>query len=184
MRPSLTNAQQATIEIENEAGNPIPVVIADEPVDVAITGEPIEITVVGDSVWTVELQADETENDNDKTFTVPADTEWQVLWVWVEFAANGNAGTRQLQIDFRDGADDVIGQQRPNATQATGETRYYMFGPSLANLTAFYDTDHLQTPLPPTIFLPAGYDIRIFDNNNVSATDDMVIQVMVASRDV
>lgn len=184
MRPGLTNAQQATIEIENEAGNPISVVIADEPVDVTITGQPIDVTIVADTVWTVGLQADEAVDDNDKTITVPADTEWQVLSIWVEYAADANPGTRQLQIDFRDGSDDVIGQQRPNDTQAASETRYYMFGPSLANLTAFYDTDHLQTPLPPTIFLPAGYDVRIFDNNNVSADDDMVIQMMVAARSV
>lgn len=164
MRPGLTNTQQAVIEIENGAG------------------DPIDVTVVGDTVWALQLQADEGANDNDKTITVTAGYEWQILWIWVEYAADGNAGTRQLQIDFRDDSNDVIGQQRPNDTQAASETRYYMFGPSLANLTAFYDTDHLQTPLPPTIFLPPGYDIRIFDNNNISAGDDMVIQMMVARR--
>lgn len=133
--------------------------------------------------WTLTLIADETLNDSDKTLTVPANTEYEVLWIYIELATTATVGARQIEIDFRDTADDVIGQIRPNATQAASLTYYYMVAPALANQPAVYDTDHLQTPLPPTIFLPAGYDIRIFDNNAVdAAADDMVIQMMVAAR--
>jgi len=141
---------------------------------------PVPVT----DTWTLTLIAEETANDNDKTLTVPASTEYQIMWIYVEYASDATVGDRQLEIDFRDAADDVIGQVRPNVTQAASLTYYYMVGPSMANLTAAYDTDYLMTPMPPTIFLSAGYDIRIFDNNNVAATDDMVIQMMVASRAV
>jgi len=157
---SLTNVQQAGVEIDNSVGDPIPVI----------------------DTWTITLISDEATNDNDKTITVPAGTEYQILWIWVEYASDGNAGDRQLQIDFRDDADDVIGQIRPGAIQAASLTRYYMFASSLADLSAFRDTDYLMTPLPPTLFLSAGQDIRIRDNNGVSAGDDMVIQMQVASR--
>jgi hypothetical protein len=133
--------------------------------------------------WTVTLVSEETLNDSDKTLTVPASTEYQLLSIYIEFQTTATVGDRQIQIDFRDGADDIIGQIRPNVVQAASLTRYYMIAPSLANQVAFYDTDHIQTPLPPTIFLPAGYDIRIRDNNAVdAAADDMILQVMVASR--
>ena len=157
-QPSLTNVQQAGIAVTT---SPVPVI----------------------DTWTITTISDEAANDSDKTITVPALTEYQVLWIWVEFASDGSAGDRQLQIDFRDSADDVIGQVRPGAVQAASLTRYYMFASSLADLTDFRDTDYLMTPLPPTLFLSAGQDIRIFDNNAVSVNgDDMVIQMQVAAR--
>jgi len=116
---------------------------------------------------------------------VPVGYEYQVLWIWIELTTTATVGDRQLQVDLRDAADDVIGQVRVGAVQAASLTRYYMLGPALADLGAFRDTDYLMTPLPPTVFLPAGYDIRIFDNNAVAAAaDDMVIQMQVARRPV
>jgi hypothetical protein len=142
----------------------------------------LKILVAGDP-WTVTLIADETADDSDKTITVPASTEYQVLTIYIEYTSTATANDRQIQINFLDGAGDVIGQIRPNVVQAASLTRYYMIGPSLANGVAFYDTDHIQTPMPPTIFLPATYAIRIYDNNAVdAAADDMILQVMVASR--
>lgn len=157
------NANLQVGDVDVGAVNPIPVV----------------------DTWGIILVSDEALNDSDKTLTVPAGFEYQILWIWVEFASDGGAGNRQLQIDLRDAADDVIGQIRVGITQAASLTRYYMFAPALADLVAFRDTDYLMTPLPPTVFLPAGYDLRIFDNNAVSAAgDDMVIQMQVARRAV
>ena len=135
--------------------------------------------------WTLSLQSDETADDSDKAFTVTAGYEWQVLWVWIELTTTATVGNRQIEIQLRDTADDVIGDFRAAVTQAASLTRYYMFAPALADLVAFRDTDYLMTLLPPTVFLPAGYDIRIFDNNAVAAAaDDMVVQMMIAQRAV
>ena len=58
------------------------------------------------------------------------------------------------------------------------------FAPGLPDLTAFRDTSYLQTPLPPSLILPAGYDVRVYDNNAVDASaDDMVVQMVVAERE-
>jgi hypothetical protein len=143
-------------------------------------GELDPVVIVNAIDWTVQLQPNETLGSNDKTFTVPSGRLWQVLWIWVEYTSNATVGDRQLQVAFCDTEDDVIGQLRPNVVQAASLARRYMIGPSLANQAAFYDTDHIQTPMPPTIFLPAGYDVRIRDINEVSATDNMVIQMMIA----
>ena len=155
------------------AGNPV------------AAGNPLPVTVVLPDDWHPSLQADETANDSDKTFTVPASTEWQVLWIWVELATTATVGARQLVVQLQDSASDVIGEVRVGATQAASLTYYYQIGPGIADHTALRDTDYLMTPHMPTIVLPAGYIVRVYDNNAVdAAADDMVIQMMVAERTV
>lgn len=134
--------------------------------------------------WTPDLQADEAANDSDKTFTVPADTEWIVKWVWVEYTSDANAGNRQLEIQIQDDAADVIAQVRTGIVQAASLTRYYMLAPQVTELAAFRDTTYLSTIMPEWI-LPAGYVVRVWDNKAISAAgDDVVIQLMVLSRTV
>jgi len=133
--------------------------------------------------WTVSSQADESADDSDKTFVVPATAEWQVLWVWVEYTASGDAGDRQLVVQIQDAAADVIGEIRAGATQAASEARNYLFAPGMADLTAMRDTDYLMTPIPPTLILGPGQIVRVYDNNAVAAAaDDMVVQMQVAAR--
>lgn len=138
-----------------------------------------------DDVWTVALQADETLNDSDKEIEVTAGQLWQVLNLRVEFTSTATVGDRQLVIQWRDGSDDVVGEVRAGVVQAASLTYNYQFGPALADLSAVRDTDWLMTPLPPTLMLPAGYDLRIYDNNAVdAAADDMIIQMMYAYKTV
>ena len=138
-----------------------------------------------DDVWTVALEADETLNDSDKTITVTAGQLWQVLNIRVEFTSTATAGDRQLVIQWRDDSDDVVGEIRAGTTQDVSLTYYYEFAPALADLLVVRDSDWLMTPIPPTLFLPAGYDLRIYDNNAVdAAADDMVIQMMYAYKTV
>ena len=129
------------------------------------------------------LQADENLNDSDKTFTVPASTEWEILSIWVEFTSTATVGNRQLVIELQDSSSDVIGQIRVGAVQAASLTRYYQLGQGLGvELTSFRDTDFLMTPLPKVI-LSASYVIRIYDNNAVdAAADDMICQLLVNAR--
>jgi hypothetical protein len=132
---------------------------------------------------TPSLQADEDLNDSDKTLTVPADTEWIVKWIWVEFTSGAGAN-RQMEIQIQDDAADVIAEIKAGVAQGAAITRYYLFGPHCADLAAFRDTDYLMTPMPEWI-LPAGYHVRIWDNAAVlPAADDMIIQMMVLSRTV
>ncbi|KPJ87111.1 MAG: hypothetical protein AMJ53_18615 [Gammaproteobacteria bacterium SG8_11] len=133
--------------------------------------------------WHPGLQADEAANDSDKTFTVTATEEWQIQSIWVELATSGDVGNRQLVIEIQDSGSDVIFQVRAGAVQAASTTYYYAFGPHLIDLTAVRDTDYLSTPMPALI-LPAGYIVRIYDNNAVAAAaDDMVCQMLVNVRD-
>jgi hypothetical protein len=130
------------------------------------------------------LQSDEALNDSDKTFTVPALTEWIVKWLWVEFTSTAVVGNRQLEIQLQDDAADVIGEFKAGAAQAASLTYYYMFAPQVGDLTAVRDSDYLSTPIPELI-LPASYVIRVWDNAAVdAAADDMILQCMVLARTV
>ena len=150
-------------------------------IDVTVSDEPVEIV----DTWSPLLVSDETADDSDKSFTVPANYMYQVLWIWVELTTTATVGNRQMVVELQDDGADIIAQWRAGAVQAASLTRYYCFAPSNADLTAFRDTDYLMTPIPPTVVLPASYVIRVYDNNAVAAAaDDMVVQMMVARRAV
>lgn len=152
-----------------------------EVVAVGSSGAP---AVISES-WRVTHTQNRILNDSDKTFTVPASTEWQVLWVWVQYTSTAAAGNRQLVVEVRNAANNVIGQFRAGAVQAASLTRYYQFGASMADLQAFRDTDWLMTPLHPGLLLQAGDQVRVYDNNAVAAAaDDMLVAVQLATRSV
>jgi hypothetical protein len=135
--------------------------------------------------WTPSLQSDEAANDSDKTFTVPASTQWKIKWIWVEYISDGNAGNRELVVEIQDAAADVIARVKVGIVQAASVTRYYMLAPNVVELTAFRGTaaaDYLSTIMPEWV-LPAGYIVRVWDSVAVSAAgDDMVCQVGIESR--
>lgn len=142
--------------------------------------------LIVDDGWAPSLQADETENDSDKSFTVPASTRWRIQSVWVEFISTADAGNRQLAVEIQDDGADVILQMQVGVAQAASLTRYYSFGPGLPDLTAFrgVSSDSLMTPLPE-LELGAGYVVRIYDVAAIqAAADDVVVQMMIRQRTV
>jgi len=180
----LPDGQKWVFEEDTDTLGWMPVVQVDGTVD----GSTVIVSGTTSESWRVALTQDEANNDSDKTFTVPAGQEWQVLWVWVEFASfTGTAAnpSRQVEIQLQDAANDVIGAWQPAQTQSNAQTRNYLFAPGLPDLLAFRDTSYLMTPIPPTLFLSAGQQIRIWDNNAVDASnDDMNIQLQYAWRSV
>jgi hypothetical protein len=135
--------------------------------------------------WATTLVADEAADDSDKSLTVPASTEYKILWIWVELTTTGDVGNRQMAVQIQDSSKDVVAEWRAGAVQAASLTRYYSFAPGAGDLTSFRDTDYLMTPIPPDLVLPAGYIVRVYDKTAVKpAADDMVVQMMVQSRAV
>ena len=135
--------------------------------------------------WDITLISDETADDSDKTITVPARYEYQILTIWIELTTTATVGARQIEVQFRDAADDAFFGIIPGVTQAASLTYHYAIGPSLADHLGVRDAHYVMTPMPPTMFLEAGEDIRIFDNNAVAAAaDDMIVHVKVARRPV
>jgi len=137
-------------------------------------------------IWQIYQTSDEVLNSTNKIFTVPANTEWQILWIWVELTTTAVVGNRQLIVQVQDNAIDLIGTlARASTVQAASLTRYYLFAPGLADMAAFRDTDYLTTPIPTTSFLEAGQVLRIIDNKAIDAAhDDMIVQIQFAGRAV
>ena len=44
------------------------------------------------------LSAEESANDSDKSFAVPASTEWIIKSIWVELTTTGTGGDRQWRF--------------------------------------------------------------------------------------
>lgn len=133
--------------------------------------------------WTPHTYSDEGDNDSNKSFTVPGNTEWQVLWIFVSYTSSSDAGTRQLAVRIYDNMADFIGEIRAGATQDEDEARLYMFAPGMADLTGFRDTNYLMTPIPPTLILQEGQIIQVYDNKAIDDDgDDMDVQIQVAAR--
>ena len=138
--------------------------------------------------WNSTLQIGESTAVQDRVFTVPANEDWHIMWIWVEYTSgSAETGNRQLVIQVRDSADDVIQEIIPGVTQSSGLTYFYNFAPGNADLTAIRSTDNLvTTPLPATLILPELFDIRVFDGAVITggdtAAEDMIVQMMVMNR--
>ena len=142
-------------------------------------------TVTVSEEWRVNTVADTAVDDSDKTLTVPAGQEWQVLWIWVVLTSTATVGNRQVTVRAMTSGGTIIASLKAGAVQAASLTRNYLFAPSMADLTAFRDTSFLTTPLMPTLFLSAGQQLRILDSGAIAAAaDDMLIYVQYAWRTV
>jgi hypothetical protein len=134
--------------------------------------------------WRVAQALDEDLNDTDKTVAVPAGKEWQILWVHVNFIANGTVGNRQVAIQILDSDDNVAGNFPAGLVQTAGLTYDYTFAPGMPDLATPRNTSYVLTPIPNIVLL-AGQQIRVVDIAAVDADgDDMSVHIQYASRKV
>ena len=130
------------------------------------------------------IQQDVTLNDSNKTFTVPASTQWKILWIYIEYTATATVGTRTLAAQIRDSGDDVIYDVRSGLTITLGQARSFVWMPGVTRESAYVDGMAVVS-LPTDLWLPAGYDIRINDRGAIDlAADDMIVHMMVDERAV
>jgi len=150
-----------------------------------VNGAVISVTnplPVGDT-WTVDTLIDRADNDIDKTWLVPDAREYQILGVYVEYNAEGpTAGNRQIVVEWRNVTNNVIGQVRVGAVLAQAAVGQFMLAPGLLDLTTVRDTDWLMTPMPLTLFLPAGYSLRVYESTGSDVTDNMHVSVHIKQR--
>lgn len=173
-----------------DAGYFILAVRSDAATALAAAGDyiPIMVDAYG-RLWTVDpwrsvVEADETADDSDKSFTVPASTEAIAMSVRVELTTTATVGNRQITLLFTTGAGVTLLAIKAGTTQAASLTRYYNFAIGLPDLLGFRDTSSLMTPLP-SLKLVAGYILRVYDSAAVDAThDDMLVRIMWDRRSV
>lgn len=116
----------------------------------------------------IQLQADEAADDSDKVFTVPNGSVWKVLWARYTLAATATVGTRKPRFDVRDSDDNLIFRQSGNDITA-GQTGTIQLSPGAP----------ASEYLPPSLYLPGGFDIRVHDLAAIdAAADDLTVYIM------
>ncbi len=149
-------------------------------------GTHAEVVAIGGAVsdsWRAFSLIDETENDSDKSFVVPASTERLIYSVRVSLATTATAGNRQLCIEMQDDAGNVLARAFAGATQAASLTREYLFSLGAADMGAFV-SDAISNALP-ALKLAAGWALRVYDKSAVdAAADDMHLYVSGDERAV
>lgn len=134
--------------------------------------------------WQVAFIQDITENDSDKTFTVPDNQEWEILWIYVQYTSTVTGDSRQLEVQIIDNGDSVA-QWQTGATQAANLTYNYLFGVGIPDLLSVRSTNYLMTPLIGTPYLKDGQSIRVWDKNARDASgDDMLVKIEYGYHDI
>jgi len=129
------------------------------------------------------LTADVVTNDSDKSFTVPAGSEWTLLSLRAELISTGTAGNRQMVIEIQDSANNVLMLIQAGAVQAASTTVNYNFAVGLENETSVVNAN-LNKALPAQLVLTAGMIIRVYDTAAVAAAaDDMVVRFTASVRE-
>lgn len=124
------------------------------------------------------------QNGSEKTWTVPVGVEWQITQFYADFVSSATVGNRQLALRILNAADLACSRLPTGTTQAASLTRRYSWGIGLPDLTAFRDTDKLETPLPPLI-LPAGFKIKIIDTSAIDTSGDtLTVRGLVLQRSI
>lgn len=134
--------------------------------------------------WRVAWLINEELNRQSKRFFVPPNEEHHILNIFVVYTADGVQGARQLVVDLEDYDHFLRARVIPNTTQDGGTVRHYNIGPGLANMDDFYDAtvDWISTPIPPTWVVPGRTNLRIWEENAISAGDDMLVYVLIGRR--
>jgi hypothetical protein len=134
--------------------------------------------------WRIALIQDISEGNSDKTFTIPANTEWEMLSILVQYASTATAGSRQLEIQFQD-SGSIIAQWQTGISQNENLNYSYFLGVGVPDLNTVRDVNYIMTPLMGAAFLIGGQSIRVWDNNAIDPTDDdMFIKIEYAYHEI
>lgn len=102
-------------------------------------------------------------------------TSMDVRWVHVSYTSDATAGNRNLLFTFRNRAGVTLYDVRSGANQGASSTRHYNFVKGCHRETGFQGGGtEMLIPLPH-LFIEAGYQMLITDENAVSAADTYVL---------
>ena len=127
-------------------------------------------------------QKDSVLNDSNKTITVPANTQWRIIALLVNYTPTATAGDRQIEVIIGDTysywTDIKAGAVFPANTQVL-----ISFFPG-APLQSAFISNRLVAPLPD-LWLPPASIIKVLDSAAIAAAaDDMIVNLLVDVRDI
>ena len=114
-------------------------------------------------------QFDNTANDSDRTYTVPAGKIWYMLAVWARLAATATVGNRYLSVDISpNGTNPIRAGQTAAITASTTNTILVSFTGMGDDFTIAAGVGQNAMPM----VLTAGATVRIWDSAAVDANQD------------
>lgn len=127
---------------------------------------------------------DSTDNDSDKSFTVPTGKVWELKFVEAVIGTSATVGNRAVQLSISNGTA-YVHMAAPSGSVAASNSGAFLWTTDIAlvgNATQRYkitDTNIATVGLTdyiPTMILPAGYIINVKDKAAVdAAADDMTV---------
>lgn len=160
MTTELTNVEQASM-----GGGGLPVIMSES--------------------WRVMITSSVTADNSNKTFTVPANREWQILRVFVKYVSTATVGNRQIGYRIETSGGATIARYLASVVQTASLTRYYQFAPGCADLLGFRDTDMLNINIGVGELMVATQILRVWDNKAIAAAaDDMDVHLVYAERTI
>lgn len=117
-------------------------------------------------------------------FTVPDNTVWHILSLWVEYTASDTVATRAIRLRITDDTGDVLLEAAPGVTVTASQVRQFVFYPGAPDLTSARDTDWISTPLPAGLVLLPGWQIQLLEQSSGDTSDSeiMLAQLLGAAQ--
>ena len=127
----------------------------------------------------MQIVSDLTLNDSDKTLTVDAGELWEIISLFVDFTATATVGNRQLMIDVRDDNNVVVGRY-PSVVNITASLqRFVTWAAGIGGTISGLGGNQVAS-IPVHLWLPAAWDLRIYDRTEVdAAADDLLFSALV-----
>ena len=127
----------------------------------------------------IQSLSDVTLNDSDKTFTVAAAEIWRIYSIFVGIVTTATVGNRQIIVDVRDDADLIVARYQAAASITAGQTRTITYAHGVGGTTTGMGGNQIVS-LATELWLPAAWDIRVYDAAAVdAAADDMTVGIAV-----
>lgn len=127
----------------------------------------------------IDTTFDATANDSNKSWVVPQGEMWLLNWARLLAVTSADVGNRQAELLIKDEAGNSVFNIKAGAVQGAGVTRTYQFSPYVSHEAAFVAAEILA-PIPPNLYLPAGFTLQIWDSSAIAAAaDDFTVSFQV-----
>jgi hypothetical protein len=121
---------------------------------------------------------------NSKVFTVPDDLEYEILYGHINFTTVSGGGARQVAVLARDADDAFVFDTEAGADQAAGVTgAHYELLQGIYRETTFV-ASALNVPIPKDFYLFPGWDLVVYDENDITALDTMAVNIVIRKHPV
>lgn len=123
----------------------------------------------------IETTYDATLNDSNKSFVVPGGEMWKLNWAKMILVSSATVGNRLAELIVLDASGNNVFSVKAGAIQGAGVTRTYHFVQHVSHEAAFVQSE-LLVPIPPDLYLPAGFTLQLLDSATIdAAADDMTV---------